>query len=68
MSPVSLTSLTLVPDETLALNEVRMHPDLIDRVRRAFHEADLLRSVHLSTRVRTVIHPYTSVGDEDDAA
>lgn len=65
---ISLTSLTLIADEAMAPNELRMHPDLIVRVRRAFLEADLLRSAHPTTRVRVLIHPLTSVGDEDDAA
>lgn len=65
---ISLTSLTLIADEALHTTELRMHPDLIDMVRRAFLEADLLRSVHPTTRVRAVIHPFSSVGDEDDAA
>ncbi len=69
MTPVSLTaSLTLVPDETLLPNEMHVHPSIASAVRQAFLEADLLRSVHLDTRVRAVIHPFSSVGDEDDAA
>ncbi len=68
MTPVSLTGLTLVPDSMLEPNELRMHPDLIERVRRAFFEADMLRSVHSSTRVRTVIHPFSLVGDEEGLA
>jgi len=60
---VSLTGLTIVEDDTMSPTEVRVHPEVFGAVRGAFVRADILHSIHLPTRV--VLHPFTSVGDEE---
>jgi len=64
---LSLTSLALIADPSLPANEVWVHPDILEAVRKAFVEADLVRSLYQPTRAVDV-HPFSSVGDEDDAA
>lgn len=38
---ISLTSLTIIADEALHTNEVRVHPDLVEAIRQAFVEGNL---------------------------
>lgn len=68
VNPISLTGLTLIMDTSLARNEVRLHPAMVDQVRKAFLEADMIRSIYQSTRVVAVVHPFSSVGSDEDTA
>jgi len=67
MTPISLTSLTLVADAAMSPTEVRVHPDLVHRIKNAFIEADMIRSIYKSAP-KQFPHTFSSVGDGEDAA
>jgi hypothetical protein len=62
VAPLSLTALRLVPDPFLATTEVRVHPEIIARVWKAFIETDLLRSAHPREKISLIV--VSSAGDD----
>ena len=62
VAPLSLTGLRLVPDPFLTTTEVRVHPEIIARVWKAFIETDLLRSAYPREKISLIV--VSSAGDD----